>query len=59
MQILKKGKVLVAIVKKSRYGNKTEANRETTSGACTNTVNIDINWEPGPGGSEKNGESKN
>ena len=59
MQILKKGRVLVAIVKKSRCRNKTEANRETTSGACANTMDIDINLEPGPGGSDKNGESKN
>jgi len=29
--------------KESRYGNKMEANRETTSGACTNTMDIYIN----------------
>ena len=27
----------------SLYGNEIEANRETNSGACTNTMDIDIN----------------
>jgi len=36
-----------------------EASRETTSGACTNTTDRDINLEPGPGGSDKNAEPKN
>ena len=45
--------------KESRYGNKMEANRETTSGACTNTMDIDINLEPGAGGSDKYVGSKN
>ena len=44
--------------KESRYGNKMEANRETTSGACTHTMGIDVNSEPGPGGADKDVESK-
>jgi len=44
--------------KESRYGNKMEAKRKTTSGACTNTMDMDINLEPGPGGADKNVESK-
>jgi len=36
-----------------------EANRETTSGACKNIMDIDIDLEPGPGGSDKNVVSKN
>jgi len=44
--------------KESRYGNKMEANRETTSGACTNIMDTDIDLEPGPCGSDKNVESK-
>ena len=36
--------------KESRYGNKIKVNRKTTSRACTNTMDVDINLEPGPGG---------
>jgi len=28
-------------------------------GACTNTMDMDINLEPGPGGADKKVESKN
>jgi len=45
--------------KESRYGNKMEVNRETTSGACTNTTDVDSKLERGPGGADKNVESKN
>ena len=45
--------------KESRYGNKMEANRETTSGACANTSDVDSKLERGPGGAHKNVESKN
>ena len=45
--------------KGSRYRNMMEASTETTSGACTNTVDIDISLEPEPGGSDKDVESKN
>jgi len=51
-------KVLMAVVKKRRYGNKVDANTETTSGACINIMDIDINLEPGPGGTDQNVESK-
>jgi len=36
-----------------------EANRKTTSGACTNTMDIDINLEPGPDGTDQNLDSQN
>jgi len=36
-----------------------EADRETTSGGCTNIMDTDIDLEPGPCGSDKNVESKN
>jgi len=48
----------MAVVKKRRYGNKVDANTETTSGACINIMDIDINLEPGPGGTDQNVESK-
>jgi len=32
--------------KESRYANKMEANRETTSGACKNIMNTDIDLAP-------------
>jgi len=35
-----------------------KANRETTSGACTNIMDTDIDLEPEPCGSDKNVESK-
>jgi len=44
--------------KESRYGNKMEANRETTFGVRTNTMDIDIKLEPGLGGADKDAESK-
>ena len=43
----------------SLYGNEIDANKETNSGACTNTMDIDINSEPGPGRADKNVDSKN
>jgi len=45
--------------KGSRNGNKMEANREITSDACINIMDIDINLETGPGGTDQNVESKN
>ena len=33
------------------YGNAIKANKETNSGACTNTMDIDIN--SGPGSADK------
>ena len=38
----------------SLYGNEIEANKETNSGAFTNTMDRDINSEPGPGRADKN-----
>ena len=35
-------------------GIEVEANKETNSGECTNTKDIDINLEPGPGRADKN-----
>jgi len=35
--------------KESRYGNKMEANRETTFGGCANTMDLDSRLERGPG----------
>jgi len=58
MQILKES-VGGSREKESRYGNKMEANRETTSAACKNITDTDIDLEPGPGGSDKNVVSKN
>jgi len=60
MKILKKEKsVGGSREKESRYRNKMEANKETTSEACKNIMDIDIDLEPGPGGSDKNVVSKN
>jgi len=50
---------LVSAVKKRADGNKMEAHRETNSRACTNTIDVDINLEPGVGGADKNVESQN
>ena len=43
----------------SLYGNEIEANKEANSGACTNTMNIDINSEPGPGRADRIVDSQN
>ena len=43
----------------SLYGNEIEANKETNSGACTNTMDIDIKSEPGPGSADRSVDSKN
>ena len=43
----------------SLYGNEIEANKETNSGARTNTIDIDINSEPGACRADKSVDSKN
>ena len=43
----------------SRYGSEIEINKETDSGACTNSLHIDIISEPGPGGADRNAYSRN
>ena len=40
------------------YGNEIEANKETNSGVCINTTDIDINSEPGPGRADKSVDQK-
>ena len=42
----------------SLYGNEIEANKETNLGACTITVAIDINSEPGHDGADKQVDSE-
>ena len=42
----------------SLYGNEIETNNEEISGACTNTMDINTNSEPGHGGADKNVDSK-
>ena len=41
----------------SLYDNELEANKQTNTVACTNTMNIDINSEPGSGRAEKSVDS--
>ena len=43
----------------SLCGNEIEAKKETNSGTCTNTMDVDINSEPGPGRADKSDDSKN
>ena len=42
----------------SLYVNDIEANKETNSGTCTNTMEIDVNSEPGPGRADNSVDSK-
>ena len=43
----------------SLYGDEIEAYKETYSWACTNTTNIDVNSEPGPGRADRSQDWKN
>ena len=43
----------------SLYENEIEPSKETNSGACTNTMDIDINSEPGLGRANRSVDSKN
>ena len=43
----------------SLYGNEIEVNQETNTGSCTDTMDIYVNSEPGPGRADKSVHSKN
>ena len=43
----------------SLYRNEIDANKETNLEPCTNTMNIDINSEPGSGKADKRVDFKN
>ena len=59
MKIWKRGRRCGSRDQDSLYGNEIDATKETNSETCTNTTDIDINLEPGPGGADNHVGSKN
>ena len=43
----------------SLCGNEIEVNKQTNSGTCTNTIDIDVNSGSGPGRADKSVDSEN